>query len=68
MGSRQDRDYEYIQVTWGVKIAQYLVELFPTNQSGGKEMFGSQLIGPQGFWFVFFAFWLFIKRSVYGQG
>ena len=50
MGSRQDRDYEYIQVTWGIKIAKFLVEmeLFPPNQSDGKEMFGPQLIGPQG--------------------
>ena len=67
MGSRQDKGYEYILVTWGVKIAQFLVELFPPNQSGGKEMLGSQLIGPQGFWFVFFAFWLFIKRSEQGH-
>ena len=37
-------------MTWGIKIAKFLVEmeLFPPNQSGGKEMFGSQLIGPQG--------------------
>ena len=49
MGSRQARKYGYIQVTWGIKIAKFLVEmeLFPPNQSGGKEMFGSQLIGPQ---------------------
>ena len=48
MGSRQDRDYEYILVTWGIKIAKFLVEmeLFPPNQSGGKKMFGSQLIDP----------------------
>ena len=45
MGSRQNRDYEYIQVTWVILIAKFLVEieLFPPNQSGGKEMFGSQL-------------------------
>ena len=45
MGSRQNRDYEYIQVIWGIKIAKFLVEmeLFPPNQTGGKEMFGSQL-------------------------
>ena len=50
MGSRQDRDYEYIQVTLGIKKAKFPVEmeLFPPNQSGGKELFGSQLIGPQG--------------------
>ena len=50
MPSRQDRDYEYIGVTWGIKIAKFLVEmeLFPPKQSGGKKMFGSQLIGPQG--------------------
>ena len=50
MPSRQDRDFEYIQVTWAIKIAKFLVEmeLFPLNQSGGKKMFGSQLIGPQG--------------------
>ena len=35
MVRRQDRDYEYIQVTWGIKIAKFLVEkeLFPSNQS-----------------------------------
>ena len=45
MGSRQNRDYEYIQVIRGINIAKFLVEmkLFPTNQSGWKEMFGSQL-------------------------
>ena len=45
MGSRMNKDNEYIQVTWGITIAKFLVEmeLFPTNQSGGKEMFGSQL-------------------------
>ena len=34
-------------MTWGIKIAKFLVEmeLFPPNQSGGKKMFGSQLIG-----------------------
>ena len=32
-------------MTWGIKIAKFLIEmeLFPPNQSGGKEMFGSQL-------------------------
>ena len=36
-----------IQVTWGIKIAKFLIEieLFLQNQSGGKKMFGSQLIG-----------------------
>ena len=45
MGSRQNRDYEYIQVIWGIKIAKILVEMerFPPNQTGGKEMFGLQL-------------------------
>ena len=47
MGNRQNRDYEFIQVAWGIKIEKILIEmeLFPP---GGKEMFGSQLIGPQG--------------------
>ena len=41
IGSRHDRDYEYIKDTWGTKIAKILV--FPPNQSDGKEMFRSQL-------------------------
>ena len=50
IASRQDRDYDYIQVTWGIKIAKFLeeIELFPPKQSRRKKMFGSQLIGPQG--------------------
>ena len=34
---RQDRDYEDIQVTWGVKIAKFLVEmeLFPHKANVG---------------------------------
>ena len=38
MGSRHlDRDYEYIQVTWGIKIAKFLVEmeLFPRKANVG---------------------------------
>ena len=37
MGSRQDRDYETIQVTWGIKIAKFLVEmeLFPCKANVG---------------------------------
>ena len=47
MASRQDRDYEYIRVTWGIKIAKFLVEIeLFFNQSGGKKMFGSQMFGP----------------------
>ena len=36
-GQRQDRDYEYIQVTWGIKIAKFLVEmeLFPRKANVG---------------------------------
>ena len=37
----RNREYEYIKVTWGTKIAKILV--FPPNQSDGKEMFRSQL-------------------------
>ena len=32
MGSRQNRDYEYIQVTWGIKIAKFLVEMEQIKQ------------------------------------
>ena len=37
-------------MTLGIKIAKFLVEmeLFLSNQSVGKKIFGSQLIGPQG--------------------
>ena len=43
MGSRQDRDYEDIQVTFGIKKDKFLVELelFPPNQTGGKETLSS---------------------------
>ena len=39
MPSRQDRDYEYIGVTWGIKIAKFLVEmeLFPVELSSPKK-------------------------------
>ena len=37
-------------MTWGMKIAKFQVEmeLFPPNQSDGKQLAGSRLIGPQG--------------------
>ena len=43
---RLGRDYEYIPVTWGMKIAEFLVEmeLFPKNQSDGKQLVDSQLV------------------------
>ena len=39
--SRLDRDYEYIPVTWGIKIAEFLVEMelfphSPKSNEGGK--------------------------------
>ena len=41
--NRLDRDYEYISMTWGIKITEFLVEmeLFPQKQSGGKQLFDS---------------------------
>ena len=48
MGSRQNRDYEYILETWGIKIAKFLVEmeLFPPYQSGGKKIRMSNSLDP----------------------
>ena len=45
--NRYDRDYEYIPVTWGINIAEFLVEMepFPQKQSDGKQLFDSQLVG-----------------------
>ena len=36
-------------MTWEIKIAEFLIqmELFPSNQSNGKQLAGSQLIGPR---------------------
>ena len=36
----QRADYEYIQVTWGIKIANFLIKMesFPPNQLGGKSV------------------------------
>ena len=33
----QQADYEYTQVSWGIKIAKFLIktDLFPPNQLGG---------------------------------
>ena len=41
--SRQDRDYEYIRMKWGIKIAEFLVEmeLYTQKQSDGKQLFDS---------------------------